>query len=92
MFGKNDQPSTSADTRTFPSVSDRDATIRQILGVVYEALEEKGYNPVSQIVGYILSEDPAYITNYKNSRTLITKFDRDELLDAITRYYFKKTE
>ena len=87
MFGKNDQPSTSADTRTFPSVSDRDATIRQILGVVYEALEEEGYNPVSQIVGYILSEDPTYITTHNNARSLVRKIDRDELLEVLLRSY-----
>jgi uncharacterized protein (UPF0297 family) len=92
MFVKNENPTPSADTRTFPSVSDRDATIRQILGVVYEALEDKGYNPVNQIVGYILSEDPAYITNHKNARSLITRFDRDELLDSITRFYFVKQD
>ncbi len=87
MFVKNETPTPSADTRTFPSVSDRDATIRQILGVVYEALEDKGYNPVNQIVGYILSEDPTYITTYNNARSLVRKLDRDELLQILVRSY-----
>ena len=57
----------------------RDAEIRHILTTVYAALEDKGYNPINQIVGYILSEDPTYITNHNNARTLIRKLDRDEL-------------
>ena len=55
---------------------------------ILAALEEKGYDPVSQIVGYILSEDPAYITSYMNARGLITKYDRDELLEALVHFYF----
>lgn len=86
---KND---TNTGTKEFPSASDREATIRQILLVVYAALEEKGYNPVSQIVGYILSEDPTYITNHRNARTLISKIDRDEILEAITKYYYIKKD
>jgi len=58
-----------------------------IIHHVCEAMEEKGYNPVSQIVGYILSEDPAYITNYKNARTLISHLDRDDLLQELVRSY-----
>ena len=54
---------------------------------VYEALEEKGYNPVSQIVGYIMSGDPTYITSHKNARYLITKVDRDELLEELLDFY-----
>ncbi len=86
----NTQRDTMRDTRKFPSASDRDATIREILFAVYTALEEKGYNPVSQIVGYILSEDPAYITSHRNARGLIAKLDRDELLDALARFYFSE--
>ena len=82
MLSKNNH-----NTRTFPSMSDRDATIREILFAVYEALEEKGYNPISQIVGYILSEDPTYITTHNNARSLIRKIDRDELLQALVRSY-----
>jgi uncharacterized protein (UPF0297 family) len=84
----NTQRDTMRDTRKFPSASDRDATIREILFAVYTALEEKGYNPVSQIVGYIISEDPTYITSHRNARGLISKLDRDEILDALSRYYF----
>ena len=55
--------------------------------LVYQALEEKGYNPINQIVGYILSEDPTYITNHNQARTLIRKVDRDELLQILVRKY-----
>ena len=54
---------------------------------VYDALKEKGYNPVNQLVGYILSEDPTYITTYKNARAMIRKVDRDDLLQAMLRSY-----
>ena len=54
---------------------------------MYQALQEKGYNPVNQIVGYILSEDPTYITNYKSARAMIRKVDRDELLQTLVKYY-----
>ncbi|MCL1897120.1 MAG: IreB family regulatory phosphoprotein [Clostridiales bacterium] len=60
---------------------------REVLSAVYEALRLKGYNPVNQIVGYILSEDPTYITNYNNARTLICKLDRDELLQELVTSY-----
>ena len=74
-------------TRKFKIAIDKDAEIHQILTTVYQALEEKGYNPINQIVGYILSEDPTYITNFNNARTLIRKLDRDELLQELVRYY-----
>ena len=61
--------------------------IKTILTTVYQALQEKGYNPVNQIVGYILSEDPTYITNYKSARAMIRKVDRDELLQTLVKYY-----
>lgn len=61
----------------------------QTLLEVYRALSEKGYNPITQIVGYLLTEDPTYITNYSNARALIRRVDRDELLDEIVHYYFK---
>ena len=89
MLSKNAHD-TNYNTRKFPSMSDRDATIREILFAVYEALEEKGYNPISQIVGYILSEDPTYITNYNQARTLIRKIDRDELLQELVISYLEK--
>ena len=77
-------------TRKFSIVDEKDAEIRHILTTVYRALEEKGYNPINQIVGYILSEDPTYITNHNNARTLIRKLDRDELLQALVRSYLGK--
>ena len=69
------------------SVKDTDTELRNTLTTVYYALKEKGYNPVNQIVGYILSEDPTYITTYNNARTKIRRIDRDELLKAIVEYY-----
>ena len=74
-------------TRKFKIAIDKDAEIHQILTTVYQALEEKGYNPINQIVGYILSEDPTYITNHNNARTLIRKIDRDDLLQVLVRRY-----
>ena len=74
-------------TRKFDFAGEKDAEIRRILVEVYGALEEKGYNPINQIVGYILSEDPTYITNYNQARTLIRKIDRDELLQILVKNY-----
>ena len=74
-------------TRKFSIAMEKDAEIHQILTTVYQALEEKGYNPINQIVGYILSEDPTYITTYKGARSLIRKVDRDDLLQAMLRSY-----
>ncbi len=61
--------------------------MKAILASVYRSLSEKGYNPINQIVGYLLSEDPTYITNYNNARSLICKLDRDELLQELVRHY-----
>ncbi|MBE6959650.1 MAG: IreB family regulatory phosphoprotein [Oscillospiraceae bacterium] len=61
--------------------------MRRILRTVFDALKEKGYNPVNQIVGYLLTEDPTYITNYNNARSMICKLDRDELLQELVRCY-----
>ncbi len=74
-------------TRKFSLGDHRDMEIKAILTTVYQALQEKGYNPINQIVGYILSEDPTYITNHNNARALIRKADRDELLQTLVRYY-----
>ena len=71
----------------FSIYEDRDKEIKRILTDVYHALKEKGYNPINQIVGYILSEDPTYITNHNQARTLIRKIDRDELLQILVRKY-----
>lgn len=61
--------------------------VGQVLAQVYEALSEKGYNPVNQIVGYIMSGDPTYITSHKNARSLIMKVERDELIEETLTYY-----
>ena len=74
-------------TRKFSIVDDKDVEIYNILTTVYQALEEKGYNPINQIVGYILYEDPTYITNHMGARTLIRKLDRDELLQVLVKKY-----
>ncbi len=74
-------------TRKFSLNDQRDMEIKEILNTVYLALQDKGYNPINQIVGYILSEDPTYVTNHNNARALIRKIDRDELLQALVRYY-----
>ena len=74
-------------TRKFKLGDQRDLEIKTILTTVYQALQEKGYNPINQIVGYILSEDPTYITNYKSARAMIRKVDRDELLQTLVKYY-----
>jgi len=77
-------------TRRFRLNQDKGEEIKLILTTVYNALQEKGYNPVNQIVGYILSEDPTYITNYNNARALIRKLDRDELLQELVRQYLSE--
>lgn len=76
-------------TRKFTSL-DSKAEMREILSSVYNSLMVKGYNPINQIVGYILSEDPTYITNYNNARTLICRLDRDELLQELLKNYLDK--
>ena len=77
-------------TRKFAAM-DSKAEMREILLSVYNSLMVKGYNPINQIVGYILSEDPTYITNYNNARTLICRLDRDELMQELLRNYLDKT-
>ena len=74
-------------TIKFTVPSDDKENMRRILRNVFDALNEKGYNPINQIVGYILSEDPTYITNHNNARGLIRKIDRDELLNALVKNY-----
>jgi uncharacterized protein (UPF0297 family) len=77
-------------TQTYPSVRGNKLEANQVLRLVYEALAEKGYNPVDQIVGYIMSGDPTYITNHKNARVLIRKAERDELLEELLSFYINK--
>lgn len=74
-------------TMTFSVNEEHELQMKQTLNTVYEALTEKGYNPINQIVGYILSEDPTYITTYKNARNLIRHIDRDELLQVLVKSY-----
>ena len=74
-------------TRKFSITDDAGLEMKRTLTTVYEALQEKGYNPINQIVGYILSEDPTYITNHNNARALIRKVDRDELLQTLVKHY-----
>ena len=74
-------------TQTFNVSRDKNTEMRDVLLTIYKALSEKGYNPVNQIVGYLLSEDPTYITNHKNARALIRHIDRDELLNALVKNY-----
>ena len=80
----------SEPTAVFSIRDDRDMEINQAVLQVYRALEEKGYNPINQLVGYILSEDPTYITNYNNARSLICRLDRDELLHELVTSYLEK--
>lgn len=77
-------------TRRFSVNFDRSDEIKAILTSVYNSLQEKGYNPINQIVGYILSEDPTYITNHNNARTQIRKLDRDELLQELLKSYLSE--
>ncbi|MDO4742615.1 MAG: IreB family regulatory phosphoprotein [bacterium] len=74
-------------TITFSLGDEREQEIRRIMQIVYDALKEKGYSPINQIVGYILSEDPTYITTLNNARSLIRKIDRDTLLQTLVKYY-----
>ena len=76
-------------TITFSIESDKEKQNRRILQEVYAALLEKGYNPVNQLVGYLLSEDPTYITNHRNARSLVRKIDWDELLGSMMRAYLQ---
>ena len=76
-------------TMTFSVRDDKEREMKKTLMIIYEALREKGYNPINQIVGYILSEDPTYITTYNNARSLIRHIDRDELLQALVKSYIE---
>lgn len=77
----------SEPTAIFSIYDDKDKEIKDVLSEVYTALKEKGYNPINQIVGYILSEDPTYITTYQGARNKIRKIDRDDLLQALLKSY-----
>ena len=74
-------------TMTFKIGDEKEDIMKETLTEVYDALKEKGYNPINQIVGYLLSDDPTYITTHKNARSLIRRIDRDELLAAMVKSY-----
>ena len=78
------------ETITFTMVDNKEKYIKQVLNLVYDELSKKGYNPINQIVGYILSEDPTYITNQNNARSLISKIDRDDLLKTLINLLLTK--
>ncbi|MGN0394794.1 MAG: IreB family regulatory phosphoprotein [Coprococcus sp.] len=76
-------------TQNIISIKDNAVDVTDIIRQVYDALMEKGYNPVSQVVGYIMSGDPTYITSYKNARSLIMKVERDEIIEVLLEDYIK---
>ena len=78
-------------TQYFKIQSDQELKVGEILQLVYQAMTEKGYDPVNQIVGYIMSGDPTYITSHKGARSLIMKVERDELVEEVLRVYIDKT-
>ena len=81
--------SDNSNTQYFRAVQEKKLDVREVLEDVYFALTEKGYNPINQIVGYIMSGDPTYITSHKNARSLIMKVERDELVEEMLREYIK---
>ncbi|NLD46352.1 MAG: IreB family regulatory phosphoprotein [Clostridiaceae bacterium] len=80
----------NSETMMFNIEKDKINEARRVLLSVFQALKEKGYNPINQIVGYILSGDPTYITNHKDARSIIRSLERDELLEEILRFYLEK--
>lgn len=78
-----------SNTQYFKVNTDPEYRVKEILDTVYDAMAEKGYNPVNQIVGYIMSGDPTYITSYKNARNMIMKVERDELVEELLKEYIK---
>ena len=78
-----------SNTQFFKVKSEPELQVKQVLDIVYNAMAEKGYNPVNQIVGYIMSGDPTYITSYKGARSLIMKVERDELVEELLTEYIK---
>ena len=80
----------SEDTLWYKSEQDKEGRIQGIIREVYSSLKEKGYNPVNQIVGYIISGDPTYITSHNGARALITRIERDELMEELVKYYINR--
>ncbi|ACM60308.1 uncharacterized protein (UPF0297 family) [Caldicellulosiruptor bescii] len=74
-------------TQHFSFEESMDKKVKEILSEVYSALKEKGYNPIAQLVGYLISGDPTYITNHKNARSIIRRIERDEILEEIVKFY-----
>ncbi len=81
--------SSLGNTQYFRKKPDQDLQVKEVLELVYDAMEEKGYNPVNQIVGYIMSGDPTYITSHKGARSMIMKVERDELVEELLQEYIK---
>ena len=79
-------------TQYFKAVKEPEPQVKDVLKVVFDALQEKGYNPVNQIVGYIMSGDPTYITSYKNARSMIMKVERDELVEELLKAYIRNQD
>lgn len=73
----------------YKTLGDETSTVRVVLDEVYEALQDKGYNPFGQIVGYLMSGDPTFITSHKNARSLITQIERDIILEELIKHYFQ---
>ena len=76
-------------TQYFAKIPEQELEVKRVLALVYDAMEEKGYNPVNQIVGYIMSGDPTYITSHKGARSMIMKVERDELVEELLREYIR---
>ncbi|MDV5062555.1 IreB family regulatory phosphoprotein [Veillonella sp. YH-vei2232] len=81
--------SVADETMMFKKVDDEPMTAEQVLTRVYESMKEKGYNPINQIVGYLISGDPTYITSYNNARTDIRRLERDDLIEELVKEYVK---
>ena len=77
------------ETLKINNATDNSQKVREIMGVVYDALNKKGYNPINQIVAYLMSGDPTYITGYNNARILISRLERDEIMEELTKEYLK---
>lgn len=92
MMANNPQENVPQETMMFQVGAEEKTAAAMIIDSVYQSLKEKGYNPLNQIVGYLISGDPTYITSYNNARTLIRKLERDELLEEFVREYLKNKE
>ncbi|MCX7922147.1 MAG: IreB family regulatory phosphoprotein [Clostridia bacterium] len=82
----------NSETMMFKVEKEKENEAKDVLLTVYQALKEKGYNPINQIVGYILSGDPTYITNHQSARSIIRRLERDELLEEVIRFYLEEKE